>query len=90
VNDRAYSRSPDVLWRNVGTDVILTRPHADTIAELSRSGADVWRMLEHKSSAREVAAELAGYSHGAAEIETGVRVLLDDLVWRGYCIRDDR
>jgi hypothetical protein len=74
----------------VGVDVILTRPKTETIAELSESGAEVWRLLEHQSTARDVAARFEGFSHAAAEIEVGVKTLLEDLVWRGYCTRGDR
>jgi coenzyme PQQ synthesis protein D (PqqD) len=90
LSSRPYHRAPDVLWRNVGADVILTRPKTETIAGLSESGAEVWRLLEHQSTARDVAARFEGFSHASAEIEAGVKALLDDLVWRGYCSRDDR
>lgn len=86
----SYRRSTDVLWRNVGPDVILLRPKTETIVELSESGAEVWRFLEQASTARDVAARFDGFSHGPAEIEAGVRILLDDLVWRGFCTRGGR
>jgi hypothetical protein len=86
----SYRRSPDVLWRNVGPEAILTRPKTETIAELSDSGAEVWRLLEEPSTVHGVVARLDGSSLGTREIEAGVKVLLDDLVWRGYCTRDER
>jgi hypothetical protein len=89
VTDRSYRRAADVLWRNVGPDVILTRPKTETVAELSDSGAQVWRFLDRTSTARDVAARFDGFSHSSGEIEAGVKILLDDLVWRGYCSRGD-
>ena len=86
----SYRRSPDVLWRNVGPEVLLTRPKTEAIAELSESGAEIWRLLEEPSTVQGVAARLGRTSLGAGEMEAGVKTLLDDLVWRGYCTRGER
>ena len=86
----SYRRSSDVLWRNVGPEVILTRPKTETIAELSESGADVWRLLEEPSTVQGVAARLDGSSLRKGEMEAGLKALLDDLVSRGYCARGER
>jgi Coenzyme PQQ synthesis protein D (PqqD) len=90
VSVRSYRRSPDVLWRNVGPEVILTRPKTETIAELSESGAEVWRLLEEPRTVRGIAAGLDGFAQEGGNIEADVKALLDDLVWRGYCTRGDR
>lgn len=90
MNAPLYHRSPDVLWRNVGSEVILTRPKTEALAELSDAGADVWRLLDEPITVRDAATRLDGFPQGAGELQAGVRALLDDLVWHGYCTRDDR
>jgi hypothetical protein len=89
VSDPSYRRSPDVLWRNVGPEVLLTRPRTETTEVLSETAAEVWRHLERPGTALELADQLDGFAGRADEIVGGVKALLLDLVWRGYCVRND-
>lgn len=89
MSDPSYRRSPDVLWRNVGPEVLLTRPRIETTEVLSETAAEVWRLLEDRATALEVADRLDGFAGRADEIAGGVNALLLDLAWRGYCMRDD-
>jgi hypothetical protein len=89
VSDPSYRRSPDVLWRNVGPEVLLTRPRIETTEVLSETAAQVWRLLEDPGTALEVADRLDGFAGQADEIAGGVNALLLDLVWRGHCAHDD-
>jgi hypothetical protein len=89
VSDPSYRRSSDVLWRNVGPEVLLTRPAIQTTEVLSETAAQVWRLLEYPGTALEVADRLDGFAGRADEIAGGVNALLMDLVWRGHCTRND-
>jgi len=89
VSDPSYRRSPDVLWRNVGPEVLLTRPAIQTTEVLSETAAQVWRLLEYAGTALEVADRLDGFAGRADEIAGGVNALLMDLVWHGHCTRND-
>ena len=89
MNDPSYRRSSDVLWRNVGPEVLLTRPKIETTEVLSEIAADVWRLLERPGTALEVADRLDGFAGKAEEIAGGVNALLMDLVRRGHCTLND-
>jgi coenzyme PQQ synthesis protein D (PqqD) len=89
VSDLSYRRSSNVLWRNVGPEVLLTRAESETTQVLSKTAADVWRLLERPRTAREIADRLGGFEGRADEIAIGVEALLMDLVWRGYSTRGD-
>lgn len=89
MSDPAYRRSSDVLWRNVGPEVLLTRPTTETTDVLSETAAAVWRLLERRRSALEIADRLDGFEGRAEEIAAGVDALLMDLVRRAYCTRGD-
>ena len=89
MSDPSYRRSSDVLWRNVGPEVLLTRPAIQTTAVLSETAAQVWRLLERPGTALEIADRLDGFAGKADEIAGGVHALLMDLAWRGHCTRSD-
>jgi len=89
VSDPSYQRSANVLWRNVGPEVLLTRPKTETTEVLSETAAEVWRLLEDPGTALEIADRLDGFAGRAEEIAGGVKALLLDLVWRGHCTRND-
>lgn len=89
MSDPGYERSPDVLWRNVGSEILLTRPNVDTTDVLSETAAQVWMLLEVPGTALEISERLDGFAGRADEIAGGVRALLADLVRRGHCARTD-
>ena len=89
MSDPSYRRSSDVLWRNVGPEVLLTRPGIETTEVLSETAAEVWRLLERPGTALALADRVEGFAGRADEIAGGVTALLLDLVWRGHCSRDD-
>ena len=89
MSDPSYRRSTDVLWRNVGWEVLVTRPDIETIEVLSQTAAGAWRLLEDPGTALQIADRLEGFVGRADEIAVGVNALLIDLVRRGYCTHDD-
>lgn len=88
MNETPYRRSSEVLWRNVGPEVLLTRPGVETTEVLSETAAEAWRVLERPGTAHDVAARLGGFAGRPDEIAIGVNALLLELVQRGHCTRD--
>jgi hypothetical protein len=89
VTDHSYRRSAEVLWRNVGPEVLITRQVDTTMDVLSPAASAVWRLLGRPKSADEIADQLNGSEGQAEEISTGVETMLRELLRRGYIERGD-
>ena len=83
-------RSPRVLWRSVGAEVILAEPGRTDFELLSGSGGAVWRALDGPRSLDELVEALAS-EHGveADSIEGDVRQLVGTLSARGLLEESD-
>lgn len=78
-----YVRDDHVLWRHVVDGVLLDVPGTELLT-LTGPGAHLWELLAVPQTAGSAAGALAGqFDRPAAEIETQLRPLLDDLVQRG-------
>ena len=77
-------RSPHVLWRSVGAEVILAEPGRTDFELLSGSGGAVWRALDDPLTLPELIEALAT-EHGveAGAIDGDVRQLVGTLSARG-------
>lgn len=82
-------RSPRVLWRSVGAEVILAEPGRTDFELLSGSGGAVWRALDGPRTFPELIETLAA-EHGveAEAIEGDVRQLVGTLTARGLVEED--
>lgn len=80
------SRSPDVLWRDGGGDVVLTRQGRAELDVLPMgSAAEVWRSLETPRRVRDVIDGLArNFGVEATVVAQGIAPLLEDLIGKGY------
>lgn len=78
-----FRRAPDVLWRNVGADVLTARPRAEGFDLLSGGAGHVWRCLERPRTRAEVIELLAAGGALPEDPETAVQRVLDDLTDRG-------
>jgi hypothetical protein len=77
-------RSPAVLWRDLGDEVVLTTAGQTGFELLSATASTVWRMLERPRTTSELVATLAvAYGEPAERIAAEVGGLLDDLKHRG-------
>jgi len=83
-------RSPRVLWRSVGAEVILAEPGRTDFELLSGSGGAVWRALDGPRTLPELVDALAA-KHGveAGSIERDVRQLVGTLTARGLVEESD-
>jgi Coenzyme PQQ synthesis protein D (PqqD) len=80
-----FVRSPNVLSRRVGGEVLLAHPSRPEVDRLSDSARAVWTLLEEPDTAPAVVAALSeAYGVPPNQIEADVRALLDDLVQRGW------
>lgn len=79
-----YRRSPRVLTRTVGRELILATPDGEDFDCLSETGGDVWELLAEPRTAAEVAAALgAAYGQPPGAIRADVENLLGSLLCRG-------
>ena len=83
-------RSPRVLWRSVGAEVIIAEPGRTDFELLSGSGGAVWRALDGPRTFPELVDALAA-EHGveADSIEGDVRHLVGTLTARGLVEESD-
>ena len=58
MNETPYRRSSEVLWRNVGPEVLLTRPGVETTEVLSETAAEAWRAAGLDPAEREAIGDL--------------------------------
>jgi hypothetical protein len=78
-------RLPAALERRFSGEVLLTAQGRDDVDRLDGTAAVVWTLLDQPRSGEELVYELSeAYCADLADIEDGVRALLDDLCARGY------
>ncbi|MBW3578450.1 MAG: PqqD family protein [Actinobacteria bacterium] len=80
MEDRRFRRSPDVVWRNVGRDVLLAPPGVPGYELLTGAGGQLWRELAGAPTVAELTGALAVLfgvpSHDIlADVEQMVRTL---------------
>src|SRR5207244_4125181 len=78
-----FVQSRQALWRNVSGGVLIPRGHHEHSEMLSRTAADVWRLLERPRTLSEVVDGLATRYEGrrdviARDVETVLRELQTD------------
>ena len=76
-NDRRFVCNPDVVWKDVGGEMVLIHLETNQIYELSRTGARFWALLDEGKSLGE--AETVLREEFSVDEET-VRVEMDALV----------
>ena len=75
-----YRRNPSVLWRRVGSQIILAPADRDDFSRLSETGAQAWLLLESPMSDEDLTAGLASlYDIPAQQISAPVDALLEQL-----------
>jgi hypothetical protein len=78
-----FRRSASTLSRNVGDEVLVTRPYSDGIASLPDSAGVIWRRLASPVTLPQLVQDLSQvYAVEAIEIEDDVKTLLDGLLHR--------
>ena len=83
-----YRRAERLLWRDCGTEVLVTVPGDERVHALSGSGALVWDALGATATAADVAraiAEAAGRS--PHDLEASIVAFLAELEDRGIVVR---
>jgi hypothetical protein len=75
--DRRFARNPDVVWKDVGGEMVLIHLETNQIYELSRTGARLWALLDEGKSLGE--AESVLMEEFVVDEET-VRVEMNALV----------
>lgn len=84
----AFRRVPDVLFRRIGSEVVLARVDGEDLESLSETAGAVWSLLDEPRSVDELATALrASYGSDRARIARDVEALLDELVGRGVVER---
>jgi len=77
-------RSPGVLSRRVGRDVLLAPPESEDFERLSETAASAWELLESPRTVSELIETLAAlYEVTPATIALDVERLVEELLRRG-------
>jgi hypothetical protein len=77
-------RSPQILFRNVGPDVLLAVPGRHDFEQLGGSGALLWDMLAEPRTVNEVVELLAvAYGEDPSVVRPGVEAVVEQLVHLG-------
>jgi Coenzyme PQQ synthesis protein D (PqqD) len=77
---RFRANSPFVISETIQGETIIIHLNTGTYYSLQGSGAEVWESIAGAATAPEIAADLAArYAVSAAEAETTVAALMDDL-----------
>lgn len=78
-------RSPSVLSRAVGSDVLLTAPGREDIIRLAGTAGAVWELMESPQTIPSLVAALSRRYHAAREtIAADVERLVSELVQQGW------
>jgi hypothetical protein len=78
-----------VVVEQVEDELCLYRPQSSDVAVLNPTAADIWALVDGKSSARQIATQLARtYAQCADGIAVEVESVLSDLAERGFLVRD--
>jgi hypothetical protein len=76
-----FRRSPHVLFRRVGGEILLGTPSREGFGALSTTASAVWELLEEPHTLSSLVQELAlTYDVAPESIESDVEALLRDLV----------
>lgn len=74
------NRASDLLWRDLGGEILVTAPGGKGVERLGGSALQVWALLERPRTVEECTRAIAGPSDAiAAEVES----FLEELVARG-------
>jgi hypothetical protein len=75
-----WERDPHVLWRRIGTRVVLKAPTANELVTLDESGLELWTELEQPVTLQEVADRLGErYGVSPSQVAADLEPLFDDL-----------
>lgn len=89
MNDVVLRRTPGVLWRSIGAEVILAARWRTDFDLLSGSGGAVWRALVEPRTVDDLVEALAdGFEVDRRTIEDDVRRIVDSLSARGFVVAD--
>jgi Coenzyme PQQ synthesis protein D (PqqD) len=84
MTEPAFVRSPDVLFRSVAGELLVTAPGREAVDRLSPSAVAVWSLLREPRTLSAIVEQLMETFHAPrAKIAGDVEVLLGDLVQRG-------
>lgn len=78
--NRLYSRSPDVLWRNIGSSVLLRPVDRTDLMILDGSATLLWTLLAHPITFEDLVARMiAHYGVDSVLVSGPVAQALSDL-----------
>ena len=83
----AYMRSPRVLFRRAGADVVAALPESDQVQRLSGGASAVWWALEEPGTAKSMVEDLTSFGVASDALEPEVSACLEELVTIGLVER---
>jgi len=82
--DSCFVSRPGVAARDVDHGAVLVNMNSGTCFELNRVGAQIWRLLQTKTTIADICEALAGQYPVAADVLAGdARALIDSLIQAG-------
>ncbi len=79
--------SADVIWRELDDGVVIVSPGAGAVRVLNGVGADVWRLLDGKSTVADLEGLLLQrYAVSSEQLRTDMHQFLTELDARGLLV----
>jgi hypothetical protein len=81
--ERRFACTPDVVWKDVGGEIVLIHLETNQIHELSRTGARLWALLDEGKSVGEAETILMEeFSVDEETVRTETDALIEELIRR--------
>ncbi len=89
-NSALWRKNPILAWREIDGEIVIVSPNDSVLHELNGTGSFVWKQLDGRRPAEEIAARLAVEYDVAVEDALGdIETLLGELASRQLLIPAD-
>ena len=85
-----WRKNPILAWREIDGEIVIVSPNDSVLHELNETGSFVWKQLDGRRGAAEIASELAAeYDVEPEEALRDIEALLGELASRQLLIPAD-
>lgn len=89
-NGALWRKNPILAWREIDGEIVIVSPSDSVLHELNETGSFVWKQLDGRRPAAEIASSLAAeYDVRAEDALRDTEMLLDELASRRLVIPAD-
>jgi hypothetical protein len=85
-----WRKNPILAWREIDGEIVIVSPNDSILHELNETGSFVWKRLDGRRLAAEIAADLAAeYDVRVEDALRDIEILLEELASRQLLIPAD-